>query len=113
MEAQGCTVEDVYVYQNNQSTLLIETNGMKSVGDNSRLIKIKYSFITKKVKDIETKIIYFPTKEMTGDLFTKSLQGLLFVIYRNAVLGINQEDMPLYWKHYYTYIMNHMDIDTI
>ena len=32
MKSQGCIVEDVYVYQDNQSTILLETNGRASVG---------------------------------------------------------------------------------
>lgn len=34
IEAQGYIVDDVYVYQDNQSAILIETNVMKSVGKN-------------------------------------------------------------------------------
>ena len=43
IETQGYNVEDVYVYQDNQSNILLENNGMKSVGKKSRNIRIKYS----------------------------------------------------------------------
>ena len=59
-------------------------------------VKIKYFFVTDKVKDNEVKILYCPTKEMVGDFYTKALQGMLFKVHRNAILGISQEDMPLY-----------------
>ena len=68
---------------------------MKPVGKNSRHIRIKYYFVTDRVKDKELKIIYCPTKEMVADFFTKSLQGVLFVTHRNTVLGISQDDKPL------------------
>ena len=68
---------------------------MKSACKNSRHIKIKYFFITEKIKIKEMKTIYCPTKEMTGDFFTNPLQGLLFVTHRNDVLGIKQDDIPL------------------
>ena len=104
MEAQGYNVEDVYVYQDNQSAILLETNGMKSVGKNSRHIRIKYFFVTDRVKDKELKIIYCPTKEMVADFFTKPLQGVLFVTHRNMVLGIGEDDMPIYRAQYDKYI---------
>ena len=79
IEGQGYTVEDAYVYQDNQNAILLENNGAKSGGKGSRHIKIKYFFVTDKIKDKELKIIYCPTKEMIADFFTKPLQGILFV----------------------------------
>ena len=112
MEAQGYQVEDVYVYQDNQSAILLETNGMKSVGKNSRHIRIKYFFVTDRVKDKELKVIYCPTKEMVADFFTKPLQGVLFVTHRNTVLGVSQNDMPLYRQRYEEYINQRNDTTT-
>ena len=40
MEAQGYVIEDVYVYQDNESAILLEENGYKSVGKASRHVKI-------------------------------------------------------------------------
>ena len=104
MESQGCIVEDVIVYQDNQSTILLETNGQKSVGKGTRYVKIQYFFITDKVKNNEMKRIYFPTKEMVGDFYTKPLQGALFKEHRNASQGIKQEDMPLHMDQYIQFI---------
>ena len=64
MESQGCYVEDVYVYQDNQSVILLETNGRESVGKGTRHVKIKYFFVTDKVKDKELNILYGPTKQI-------------------------------------------------
>ena len=96
MEAQGYLVEDVYVYQDNESAILLETNGMKSVSKGSRHIKIKYFFVADKVRGNEVKVIHYPTEGMVGDFYTKPLQGYVFLKHRNTILGIKHEDMPLY-----------------
>ena len=109
MEAQGCVVEDVYVYQDNQSAILLENNGIKSVGKGTRHIKIKYFFVTDKIKDNELRIMWCPTEKMVGDFYTKPLQGSLFVEHRNAIQGIKQEDMPVYIRNYKQF-MDSIDI---
>lgn len=100
MEAQDYSVEDLYVYHDNQSAILLENNGAQSIGKGSRHIKIKYFFITDKVKSREIRVIYCPTKQMVADFFTKLLQGVLYFTHRNAILGIREEDMHLYIKSY-------------
>ena len=110
MESQDCYVEDVYVYQNNQSAILLDTNERKLVGKGIRYVKIKYFVGTNKVKDKELKIIYCPTKEGIADFYTKPLQGALFKEHRNLILGINQDDIPLYLEQY-AQLMKSIDID--
>ena len=112
IEAQGYTVDDVYVYQDNQSAIILENNGVKSVGKGSRYIKINYFFVTDEIKDKEIKVTYFLTKEMLADFFTKPLQGVLFVQLRNVILGLKQENMPEYRAQYEEYIKSIEDIDT-
>ena len=96
-------MEDFYVYQDTQSVILLENNGTQSIGKGSRHIRIKYFFITDKVKDKELKVIYCPTKKMVADFFTKLLQGILYFTHRNTVLGINDDDMLIYRKAYEQY----------
>lgn len=110
MEAQGCIVEDVYVYQDNQSAILLENNGTKSMGKGTRYVKIKYFFVTDKIKNKELKVLWCPTEKMIGDLCTKPLQGSLFVEHRNTILGIKQEDIPLYMREYEVF-MRTVDLD--
>ena len=50
---------------------------------------------------------------MLADFFTKLLQGILFVQLRNAVLGLKQEDIPLYRAQYEEYIKSIEYIDTL
>ena len=104
IESQACIVEDVKVYQDNQSAILLETNGQKSVGKGTRYVQIKYLFVTDKFKNDELKVVYCPTKEMVGDFYTKPLQGILFKVHRNAIQGIRDEDIPLYLNQYAEYI---------
>jgi hypothetical protein len=104
MEQQGYIVKDVYVYQDNESAILLETNGMRSVGKGSRHIKIKYFFITDKVKGNELKVLHCPTEEMTGDFFTKPLQGALFIKHRNKLLGISEGEMAQHRKYHTNYM---------
>ena len=110
MESQGCVVQDVYVYQDNQSTILLDTNGRASVGKGTRHVKIKYFFVTDKVKDNELKILYCPNKEMIAEFYTKPLQGILFKEHIHSLLGINEDDMPLYLEQYAQF-MKPKDVD--
>ena len=100
MEAQGYVVEDIYVYHDNQSTILLENNGIQLCGKVSRHIRIKYFFVTDKIKSKELTIIYCPTKQLVVDFFTKPLQGELYFADRNSILGIRTEDMPIYINDY-------------
>lgn len=104
MEEQGCIVENVYVYQDNQNAILLETNGHKSVGKWTRNVNINYFFVTDKVKDNKMKILYCLKKEMMADFYTKPLQASLFKKYRDAILGITENDIPLYMEQYAQYI---------
>ena len=38
---------------------------------------------------------------MLGDFFTKPLQGVLFIKFRNGILGISEEDYRQYKEDYY------------
>ena len=104
MEHQGFIVQDMYIYQDNESAVLLEENGIKSAGKASRHVKIKYFFVTDKIKGNELRVLYCPTTEMVADFYTKPLQGYLFIKHRNTILGINEEDYVLYEKQYSEYI---------
>ena len=52
-------------------------------------MNIRYFFIKDRVDKEEVNIIYCPTEHMVGDFFTKPLQGKMFIIFRNKILGID------------------------
>jgi len=93
MESQGYNVEDVCIYQDNQSAILLKKKGLQSVGKGSRHIKIKYFFITDKIKNNELQVMYCPTDKMVADFYTKPLQASLLIQHCNLILGIEEKDI--------------------
>ena len=87
LEAQGYGVHESRIYQDNQSAMLMEKNGKASTSKRTRHINIRYFFVADRVQNKEVTIEYCPTGDMTGDFFTKALQGSPFVKFRNEVLN--------------------------
>jgi len=86
LESQGYPTKPT-IYQDNQSTMLLEKNGKASSSKRTRHINIRYFFVTDCVKKGKVTIEYCPTKEMIGDFFTKPLQGSLFRKLRSFILN--------------------------
>ena len=87
MEAQGFEIVDNILYQDNRSAMLLENNGRKSAGKQSRALNVRYFFITDQISKGNLKVEYCPTETMVGDYFTKPLQGIKFIEFRKAILG--------------------------
>jgi len=92
LTAQGYHIDPTIVYQDNQSTILLEKNGTASSSKRTRHIAIRYYFITDRISKGEVCVEYCPTKEMVGDYFTKPLQGSLFYKLRATILNIPAPD---------------------
>ena len=90
MEAQGYSLKNNVYYQDNQSAMKMEKNGRNSCTGNSRHINIRYFFIKDQVDAKKLEIMYCPTGQMLADYFTKPLQGKLFHMFREVIMG---------WKH--------------
>jgi len=88
IEAQGYKIKDNDLYQDNMSAMRMEKNGRKSAGQKSRHINIRYFFIKDKVQNGELNILHCPTAKMIADFFTKPLQGALFKLFRDIIMGI-------------------------
>ena len=84
--AQGYNISDNMVFQDNQSTMLLEKNGKASSGHRTRHIDIRY-FVMDRIKNGEMQIEYCPTEEMVADFFMKPLQGSLFRKLRGLILN--------------------------
>ena len=104
MEHQGYSVQYAFVHQENESTILLETNVRRSAGKGSCNIKIKYFIVTDKIKSKELKVLHCPAEDIIADFYTKPLQGALFAKHRNSMLGIDPEDMSKYVKAHAEYI---------
>jgi hypothetical protein len=87
LKAQGFAVTDNVIYQDNQSTILLEKNGTKSSGKRTRHLDIRYFFITDRVEKKEVRVEYCPTEVMRADPHTKPLQGRMFREHRDWLLN--------------------------
>ena len=75
LNGQGYTGTSTVIYQDNQSAILLETNGQKSAGKRSKHIAVRYYFIKDRVESKEIDISWCPSSEMVADYFKKPLQG--------------------------------------
>ena len=91
LTAQGFVVNNNVVFQDNQSAMLLEKNGRRSSGKQTRHIEIRYYFVTDNIKRNNMSVEYCPTDEMTGDFFTKPVQGSLFRRHRSTVMNLSPD----------------------
>ena len=98
--AQGEPIVEDILMRDNKSTMLLEKNGIFSVGKGSKHIHIRYFFVTDKIEKKELKLIYCPTDKMIADYSTKPLQGAKFIEFRDAMQGIRAEDYADYKRQY-------------
>ena len=84
---QGYDVVENVLEQDNESAIKLETNGRMSAGPRSRHIDIRYFWIKDRTNAAGIKIRHCPTLQMLGDFLTKPLQGSLFRVFRDVILG--------------------------
>jgi hypothetical protein len=87
LEAHGHKIEDNILYQDNKSSILLETNGRGSSGKQTRHINVQYFFIAYQVQSGEVRTEYYPTGIMIANYFTKALQGVSFGKLRDMIMG--------------------------
>ncbi len=88
LEAQGHKINKSMLYQDNQSSMLLEKNGKSSSGKRTRHINVRYFFTKDRQDSGEVDIQYCPTEEMVADYFTKPLQGAKFRKFRKLIMNI-------------------------
>jgi hypothetical protein len=103
LQAQGYDIDTATLYQDNKSAILLEKNGRKSSGKNTKHVNIRYFFIKDRVDAGEINIEHCPTALMIADYFTKPLQGNLFRFFRDQILGLTSINLPdhpsgAYWN---------------
>ena len=89
MEAQGYTIENNILYQDNKSTILLAKNERMSAVKNSKHIKNRFFLIADKVVQGDLKIKHNVTDEMWGDVNTKPTQKERFRVMRAEVMGVS------------------------
>ena len=57
---------------------------------------IRYYFLTARITKKEASVEFYPTLDMIEDYFTKKLQVSQFCWYRNIILVIHEDEIPLY-----------------
>ena len=73
LEEQGYKLKRSIFYQDNESAIKLESNGMKSARDKSRHIPIIFFFIKDIMKRENIEVKHCPTKRMVADYYTKPL----------------------------------------
>ena len=76
------------VEQDNTSTIKLIKGGICVCGQRTRNVLIKYFCAHKRVVDGTIVVVYKPTKEMTSDYLSKSLQGSIFKTHRSTLMGL-------------------------
>ena len=87
LEAQGYSVKQNKLFQDNKSTILLEKNGKRSSGKRTRALNIRYFYITDQVEKGHIVIEHKPDEDMIADYMSKSLQGTKFNEFRNDIMG--------------------------
>ena len=78
------------MYQDNQSSILLENNSRASRSRRTKHLNIRYFFITDCIKKGELKVEYCPTDDMVANFFTKPLQGKKFLQFRKIIMNLKE-----------------------
>ena len=85
IEDQGYNVKKNLIYQDKNSSILLEKNGRKIAVKRSRDMNIRYFFITYQEEKGNVDIGHYPTDGMVADSTTKPLQGSKFRELRKSI----------------------------
>ena len=64
------------------------TGGKHVCEQRTRNIRVRYFYAHKRFTDGTITVIYCPTKKMSSDYLSKPLQGSLFRLHRNTLMGL-------------------------
>jgi hypothetical protein len=86
MEAQGCKVKDIILFQDNKSSILLEKNGKAWSSKHTKHVNIRCCFIVDRVANGDLSIVWCPTGDVIAAFATKPLQGTLFRKFRDQIM---------------------------
>ena len=89
IKAQGFTINNSVLFQDNLCAMLLEQNRMASRSKRTSHIRVIYYFIKYRISIGDVVVKHSPTEEMLADHFTKPLQGKLF----RKIQGENTRDI--------------------
>jgi hypothetical protein len=87
MKEQGYPPLENTLEQDNESAIKLEANGRTSAGAKSRHLDIQYFWIKENLETMGIKVRHCRTLKMIADFFTKPLQGALFKLFRDIIMG--------------------------
>jgi len=88
IEAQGYSVEQNILFQDNQSTMRLEVNGSFLSSKRTKHIKCRYFFICDNIAYTNLEVRYCPTERMWADILTKPKQGGTFCLDCSHLMNI-------------------------
>ena len=77
----------IFSGQHNMSAMKLERNGLRSCGQKSRHIDVRFFLIMDQIQSDDIDLRHFPTEDMLADYFTKPLQGATFQRFRSVIMG--------------------------
>ena len=87
LKEQGYELKENILYQDNESAIKLEKNGRASSGRKTKHIDNRYFWIKDRITSDRITIEHCPTERMVADFYTKPLQGNLFRVFRDVILG--------------------------
>ena len=87
LEAQVYDLKKNIIYQDVKSAISMANNGRVSCTVNYRHINIRHLFVKDRVDKGEIEVKYCTTNMMIAEYFTKPLQGKMFKIFRDLIMG--------------------------
>ena len=91
MEAQGYSIKNNTLLQDNHSTIRLTKNGRLSSGKRTKHLDVKIFFATDVIKRGLMNVEYCPTEEMWADVLTKPLQGKAFRVMRSRLMNMPED----------------------
>ena len=88
IEAQGYTVDQNIVYQDNQATLRLMTNGRLSSTKRTKHIHARYFLVKDYIERGEIKAVHCPPEGMWADVLNKPKQGASFRRDRGHLMNV-------------------------
>ena len=89
MGAQGYS-PNMVLCKDNESEIRMLLNGKASCTSNSKHVDIKYFWSTDRIRNGSINVKHCPTDKMIADFMSKPVQGKLFNVFREVIMG---------WKH--------------
>ena len=86
LSSLGYVQRPTRVYQDNKSTMTIATKGYDMHG-RTKHVSLRYFSVSDLVQRCELTLSYLPTEEMIADILTKPLQGQLFNLLCDGLMG--------------------------